>query len=461
MTCIKEAPVTARHIKRMMWTYRPELLARPVPRYTSYPTAAEFTPSVGAPELEAALDAIEPDSDVSLYVHIPYCQEICWYCACNTGKANKAHRLHAYLEALEQEIYRVAERVKGKAHVRRIAFGGGSPNAIAAGDFVRLLQTLIVAFNAVDPVISLELDPRGFDGRWATVMAVLDIERVSLGVQTFAPHVQAAVGRIQPYEDISRTVDYLRAAGVRSVNFDLMYGLPHQSQADLDDAIDKSIALGADRIALFGYAHVPSIVPRQRRIDAADLPDQPTRFDMAAQGYDRFTAAGYQAVGFDHFAKPDDALAIAARNSTLRRNFQGFTEDPADNLIGLGATAISSFPGALIQNEKNAGVYRTRLSEGQFPAALGILRSGADRAHGRVIETLLCQGQADLAPIGGGAAYRADLLSFIAAGLAELEGDALRLTSAALPYARTIAALFDPYRTVAPTGARGRFSTAV
>lgn len=448
-------------VRCIMWTYRPELLARPVPRYTSYPTAAEFTSAVGAADLEASFASLAPDSDVSLYVHIPYCQEICWYCACNTGKANKAHRLHAYLEALEQEIYRVAERLRGKAQVKRIAFGGGSPNAIAAGDFVRLLQTLIVAFNAVDPVLSIEIDPRGFDDRWATVMAVLDIARVSLGVQTFAPHVQAAIGRIQPYEDIARTVDYLRAAGVSSLNFDLMYGLPHQTQADLDDAIDKSIALGADRIALFGYAHVPSIVPRQRQISAADLPDQPTRFDMAAKGYDRFTEAGYHAVGFDHFAKPDDALASAARTGTLRRNFQGFTEDPADILIGLGATAISSLPGLLVQNEKNTGVYRTRLSEGQFPAALGILRSDADRAHGRVIETLLCQGRADLAPIGGGALYRADLLSFIAAGLAELEGDRLCLTPAALPYARTIAALFDPYRTRPVSGNRGRFSNAV
>ena len=444
-----------------MWTYRPDLLARPVPRYTSYPTAAEFSSAVGVRDLDAALSDVPHGSDVSLYVHIPYCQEICWYCACNTGKANKAYRLNAYLEALEQEIYLVAQRLQGKARVRRIAFGGGSPNAIAAGDFVRLLQTLIVAFEAVDPVLSVEIDPRGFDDRWATVMAVLDIARVSLGVQTFAPHVQAAIGRIQPYDDIARTVDYLRAAGVSSINFDLMYGLPHQLPADLDDAIDKSLALGADRIALFGYAHVPSIVPRQRQINPADLPDQSARFAMAAHGYDRFVAAGYHAVGFDHFAKPGDALAIAAKDGTLRRNFQGFTEDPADSLIGLGATAISSFPGALIQNEKNTGVYRLRLGEGQLPAALGILRTDTDRAHGRVIETLLCQGRADLAPIGGGAAYHADLLSFIAAGLAQLEGDEVRLTSAALPYARTIAALFDPYRTAAPSGARGRFSTAV
>ncbi len=440
-----------------MWTYYPDLLARPVPRYTSYPTAAEFTPATGAQAMEEALSAVPAGSDISLYVHIPYCEQICWYCACNTGKANKAHRLRAYMEALEQEIALVARKLEGRARARRIAFGGGSPNAIPAIDFVRLLDTLTVAFQADDPVISVEIDPRGFDDWWAAMLAGTNVKRVSLGVQTFAPQVQAAIGRVQPYETIARAVEYLRAAGVQSINFDLMYGLAHQGMAELDDSIGQSIALGADRIALFGYAHVPSIVPRQRQISAEDLPDQETRFRMAAHGYDRFTAAGYIPVGFDHFAKPDDALGLAMRDGTLRRNFQGFTEDPAEILIGFGATAISGFPDRLLQNEKNSGVYRNMVGEGQLPAALGVMRSAEDRTHGAVIEALLCYGRADLSQLGDLHPYRLDLAPFLARQLVELDGAQLTLAPAALPYARSIAALFDPYR----TQHQGRFSHAV
>ncbi len=440
-----------------MWTYCPELLARPVPRYTSYPTAAEFTAGVGEAAMDEALAMVPDGSDISLYVHIPYCQEICWYCACNTGKANKLHRLHAYMEALEREIALVAKKLEGRARARRIAFGGGSPNALPAVDFVRLLDTLTVAFHAEDPVISVEIDPRNFDDWWAAMLAGANVQRVSFGVQTFAPQVQAAIGRVQPYEMIAQGVEYLRAAGVRSINFDLMYGLPHQGLEELDDSISKSIELGADRIALFGYAHVPNMVPRQRQIREADLPDQETRFRMAAHGYDRFTAAGYIPVGFDHFARPDDALAIATQNGTLRRNFQGFTEDPAEVLVGLGATAISGFPDRLLQNEKNSGIYRTMLGEGRLPAALGVMRSAADNAHGAVIEAVLCRGSADLSSLGGGDEYRLDLDPFLLRKLVTLQGDQLTLAPAALPYARSIAALFDPYR----TRHQGRFSHAV
>ena len=440
-----------------MWTYCPDLLARPVPRYTSYPTAAEFTPTVERAAMDEALAAVPLGSEISLYVHIPFCEEICWYCACNTSKSNKAHRLRAYMEALEQEIALVARKLGGRARARRIAFGGGSPNAIPAVDFVRLLDTLSVAFHAENPVISVEIDPRSFDEWWAAMLAGTNVERVSLGVQTFAPAVQEAIGRIQPYDTIARSVDYLRGAGVQSINFDLMYGLPHQGMAELDDSIDKSIALGADRIALFGYAHVPTIVPRQRQIRAQDLPDQATRFRMAAHGYDRFVAAGYIPVGFDHFAKPGDALALAAQDGTLRRNFQGFTEDPAEILIGLGATAISGFPDRLLQNEKNTGVYRSALEAGALPAALGVMRSAEDAAHAAVIEALLCRGTVDLASVGGSAPYRLDLAPFLSQQLVRLDGDRLTLEPHALPYARSIAALFDPYR----TQHHGRFSHAV
>lgn len=293
-----------------MWPYHPELLATPVPRYTSYPTAAEFGP------LDTALyhKALEgAHGDISLYVHIPFCERICHYCGCNTGAANRRQRLQSYLDALEREIRTVSGLLPRDARVRRISFGGGSPNALDPVDFARLVESLFVAFPVTDPVFSIELDPRSLTKAWGSVIASVGIERASLGVQTFAAHCQQAIGRVQSEDSIVAAVDLLRDSGVTSLNFDLMYGLPGQSQADLRDSLQRTRVLGADRVALFGYAHVPHIVSRQRAIDASALPDQRERFRMADFGYAYFVTHGYTPVGFDHFAAPGrDPLASAA-----------------------------------------------------------------------------------------------------------------------------------------------------
>jgi oxygen-independent coproporphyrinogen-3 oxidase len=441
-------------IAALMWPYHPNLLARPVPRYTSFPTAAEFTPAVGVDALEEALAATR--GDISLYVHIPYCEQICWYCGCNTGAANKSARLTSYLEALTREIALVGAKLGERCRVRRIAFGGGSPNAISSFDFVRLVNTLTLAFRLDNPVWSVELDPRGFTQAWAVAMQGVGVSRASLGVQTFSPSLQARIGRVQPLDSIERCTDQLRGAGVTSINYDLMYGLPGQSWDDIEHALAETLRLGADRIALFGYAHVPHLLPRQRRIDASELPGQDARFAMAERGYRWLVDQGYVPVGFDHFARPGDALAQATVAGRLRRNFQGFTEDPSPVLIGLGASAISSFPTALVQNEKNAGRYRMMLSQGRLTGALGLRRSAEDQRLGAIIEGVLCQGWtpitlADLESVAAG------LEPFVRAGLVEVEALRLTLKPGALPYARTIAALFDPYR---QDGVK-RFSTAV
>lgn len=440
-----------------MWSYYPELLARPVPRYTSYPTAAEFSGAVGEADMAAGLADIAPGTEYSLYVHIPYCQHICWYCACNTGAANKSARLNAYMDALHQEIALVARALGGRGKAARIAFGGGSPNALAPVDFVRMLDALLMAFNADKPVMSVEIDPRTFDAGWGEMLKGAGIARASFGVQTFDPAVQAAIGRVQPYERIVDGMRMLRDAGMDSVNFDLMYGLPEQSLDILEDSLEKTVALGADRIALFGYAHVPHLVPRQRQIKPEYLPGQSERFDMAAFGYDYLVKAGYVPVGFDHFARPGDALAQAALDGTLRRNFQGFTDDPAEVLIGLGSTAISGFPDRLIQNDKNPGSYRTRIDKGRLPAALGVLRTPDDREHAIVIEDILCRNAANLDPVGGVQRYAHDLAPFLNRNLISFDGATMRLSAGALPYARSIAAVFDPYRAQQPN----RFSNAV
>lgn len=437
-----------------MWTYHPDLLAIPVPRYTSFPTAAEFGEGIGAPQLDAALAG--ENGDVSLYVHIPFCEKICWYCGCNTSVANRTDRVASYLDALHREVVLVAERLPNAARVSRIAFGGGSPNGISPVDFVRLVDALTLQFHTSRPVVSIELDPRTLGPDWAAVIGAVGISRASLGVQTFAPDLQKAIGRIQPARMIEQSTAMLRGAGVTSLNFDLMYGLPGQTMAHLEDSLERTVTLGADRIALFGYAHVPHLIARQRKIDATDLPDAAERFAMAAFGYEYLLNAGYVPVGFDHFARPGDPLAQATMAGHLRRNFQGFTEDQAPVLIGLGASAISSFPQLLVQNEKNTGRYRMMLSQERLTANRGIARSAEDRRRGAVIEALLCRGRAhvdaDLA-----AEALPLLRPYINAGLCETDGADLAILPGGLPYARSIAARFDPYR----KDSLRRFSSAV
>ena len=437
-----------------MWNYYPELLETPVPRYTSFPTAAEFGSGIGAEDVEAALQRAR--GDVSLYLHVPFCEKICWYCGCNTGAANKTQRLASYLDALHREIAITGVRLGREVKVRRIAFGGGSPNAISPTDFVRLVDALTLHMPLYDPAWSIELDPRTLTADWCQVMGVVGVSYASLGVQTFDPALQAAIGRVQPDAEIARAVDMLRTNGIRSLNFDLMYGLPGQTLAMLEQTLERTIKLGADRIALFGYAHVPHLIPRQRRIDGSNLPDQAQRFAMAAFGYRLLTSAGYVPVGFDHFAKPGDPMAGAVEQGTLRRNFQGFTDDQARTLLGLGASAIGCFPDLLVQNEKNAGRYRMLLSQDRLPAAHGIRRSADDQRRGAVIEALLCHGKASLdADLATEAATR--LAPFTQRGLAWLDQGMLTIAPGGLPYARTIAAIFDPYR---QDSAR-RFSSAV
>ena len=439
-------------IRSAMWTYHPDLLAQPVPRYTSYPTAAQFTTEVGAADLAARLDGVDANAPLSLYVHIPYCHDICWYCGCNTGAANRAHRLTAYVEALEREIALVAAHLRGRGRVARIAFGGGSPNSLPLVDFVRLLQQLLLCFDAHQPEISVELDPRRLDIQWIATMAAMGIGRVNLGVQTFTPHVQSAIGRIQPLDMVERTADQLRSAGI-ATGFDLMYGLPGQSLDDLAATLEASITMRPARIALFGYAHMPQLLPRQRRIDGRALPDLATRFEMAAQGHRLLTEAGYDAIGFDHFALPDDSIARAAREGRLRRNFQGFTDDPAEILLGLGASAISQFPDLIVQNEKQAGPWRERVERGSLTATRGTLCTADDRRRGRIIEAILCHGEAHVDAI----TPMPDLKRFERLGLVRVDGADVRLTPDALPYARSIAAAFDSYLRPAEM----RFSHAV
>ena len=235
-----------------MWPYHPELLARPVPRYTSFPTAAEFHDGIGNDAYEAELDALAPGTPVSLYLHIPYCHEICWYCGCNTGAANRTSRLASYLESLHAEIATLSRRIGDKAYIYRVAFGGGSPNAIAPAEFERLVKALRDSFAMEGAVLSIELDPRSYTPEWTETLARAGVHRASLGVQTFDSAIQKNIGRIQPGEMITGVTGELRRAGVESINFDLMYGLPGQSVATLEASLEEALKLRPERLAVFG-----------------------------------------------------------------------------------------------------------------------------------------------------------------------------------------------------------------
>ena len=443
---------------KTMWTYHPDLLAKPVPRYTSYPTAAEFHDGVGEQHQRVGLAAVTVDEPLSLYVHIPYCREICWYCGCNTGAANRTQRLAKYLEFLSREIDLVASALDGRGRVARISFGGGSPNAIAPHQFTALVDHVRLAFGGAQaPLISVEIDPRGLDAEFAAALAAARVTRASLGVQTFDPAVQAAIGRIQPAETIVQAVELLRAGGIDSLNFDLMYGLPMQSEASLVDALSRSQALGADRLAVFGYAHVPHLIPRQRQIDADALPGACERFAQASFAHDLLVGEGWTQVGFDHFARPHDSLAAAAREGRVRRNFQGFTDDPCDTLIGLGASAISRFANCLVQNERNSGRYGMMLGAGRMAAVRGIETPGSERVRARMIEALLSHGSADLTQLPERLRVRDRLAEFDRAGLIDWVGWHLQLRPECWPYARSVASGLDRWR----TGSEAQLSNAV
>lgn len=444
--------------------YLPALAARAVPRYTSYPTAAEFGAAVGAGDQAAALDAIAPGAPVSLYLHIPYCEQICWYCGCNTRAVGRPQRLDVYRAAIEAEIATVSARMRGR--VTAVHFGGGSPNALSPEAFAEICCTLRQRFDiAPDAQWAAEIDPRFFGRAHAYAFARAGIGRISVGAQSFAPLVQAAIGRIQPFAKVAAAVAEARAAGIARINLDLMYGLPGQSLDDIAATVAAARRLAPDRVGMFGYAHLPAIISRQRRIDASKLPGPQARFWQQALAHDLWVEAGYDAVGFDHFARPDDSLAMAARAGALRRNFQGFTDDPASTLIGLGASAISQFDGLIVQNEKHVGRYRMAVLGGELAGMRGVVRDAHDVAAAALIERLLCDGRVDVASLAARHRTTAEQLchdpaaldALAEAGVIVRDGWTIAVTSMGAPYARLAAAAFDRYR----AASQGRFSAAV
>jgi len=441
------------------------LIRATVPRYTSYPTAPHFSAEVGADTYGGFLDrAAAADGPVSLYVHIPFCHSICHYCGCTTKASRRYAPIEAYVEILRSEIAMVAARI-GRRTVSHIHWGGGTPNLLSAaafeaivGDFHRFFDVGSQAEHAI------ELDPRHLGEGRARFLAGIGVNRASLGVQDFDPTVQAAIGRIQPAETVAAAVEQLRGAGISSLSFDLIYGLPEQSVSSIERTVEAAIALAPDRISLFGYAHVPWFRINQKLIDASKLPGSEQRLELERTAHGSIAAAGYAPIGIDHFARPGDAMAVALSQRTLRRNFQGYTTDRADTLIGFGASSIGRTPAGYAQNVTDTGNWRERITGGRLATERGRVLTPEDRLRADVIEQILCFFDADLAETAARhgadpAIFSADvdkLAPLVRAGWVAADGGKVAIVRNGAELARLVASAFDAY-----LGTGGRHSVAV
>lgn len=381
---------------------QPPLVDIRVPRYTSYPPANHFSPAIG-PETHASwLGELNPSEPVSLYVHIPFCRRLCLFCACRTQGTSRAEPLDRYLDHLEIEIGLVAAALPGRLQVVHLHLGGGTPTLLSAGRLGRLGAMIRAAFDLAEGAeIAVEVDPTEIDAARLDALAALGVTRASLGIQDFDPHVQSAIGRRQSVEQTLAAAEGLRERGVASLNVDLLYGLPFQTTASLHRTLQAVERVAPDRIALYGYAHVPWAARRQRLIPEASLPDGPTRlalFDFARR---LLLWRGYRQVGIDHFAMPGDPLVAASRSGTLRRNFQGYTTDRAPTLIGLGASAISRLPQGYAQNLAGTADWQDVLGQNRLATQRGHALGAEDRARGAIVESLLCSFSADIAGAAG------------------------------------------------------------
>ena len=434
---------------------RPETLKRyaaPVPRYTSYPTAPHFSDKVGAQQYRKWLKALPEKAKLSLYLHIPYCDQLCWYCGCNTKATQRYEPIARYVEALEAEMDLVEAQL-GPGHVvEHIHFGGGSPNILHPEDIVRVGKKLksLVQFSP-DMEFAVEVDPRIMPDDRIAAFAEAGVNRVSVGVQDFAPQVQLAINRMQSFQKTRAVIEGFRKHGVKSVNIDLVYGLPYQTRDSVEDTIEKVVTLKPDRVALFGYAHLPQRLSHQRLIPEDQLPDLAERFAQANRAANKLVEAGYVRVGLDHFALPGDRLACG----DIRRNFQGYTTDEAGILIGIGASAIGRLPQGYVQNAVATPEYIRRVGSGEFAVERGHEMSREDEVRSLAIERLMCSfhfPERELNQRFGKAAAEVVeearlLLDSDTDGLidADPDGDGFRVTEKGRLFVRSIASVFDSY----------------
>lgn len=432
-----------------------EAYDRPVPRYTSYPTALHFD-DISAERIAERLRERASDDPVSLYVHVPFCEKLCWYCACNRVIEKDRSASHRFVDALVEELAR-KERWIGDRPVVQIHFGGGTPTYLPPGEMRRLGGEIDDRFEvAADAEISVEIDPRACDADRVDALAEVGFNRASIGVQDHDPSVQEAIHRRQPAETTRRTVDRLRDAGFESINFDLIYGLPRQTVASFEQTLRDLVDWEADRIAVYSYAHVPWRHPAQKHLEEVGLPETETKFDIFTRAVERLTDAGMQYIGLDHFAAPDDGLAEAFREGTLRRNFQGYSTHRETEIFALGPSGISQAGAAYFQNQKELDDYYEALDESEraLPVSRGCLLDRDDRIRRETIVHAMCRSELEFDGLSDRlgvdfADYFADELAALEPleedGLVDVGEASVSVEPLGRLFLRHIAAVFDAY----------------
>lgn len=430
-----------------------------VPRYTSYPTAPQFSDAVGSARFLDWIQAITPGSRISLYLHVPFCRRLCWFCACRTQGTHSDDPVVAYVETLKTEVRLLGSLLPPGVTLSRLHWGGGTPTMMPAGAMRDLAGTVFDAVPLGEGAeFSVEIDPNEIDEARLDALAAAGMNRASIGVQDFDAEIQTIIGRDQTYEVTRDAVTMIRERGVASLNADILYGLPNQTRARLSDSVQKLLSLSPDRVALYGYAHVPWMARRQQMIPSDTLPRPEERLALFDTARRLFHWDGYEDIGIDHFARPHDGLAVAARNGTLRRNFQGYTDDTAPVLVGLGASSISRFPQGFAQMDSATSSWTKAVREGRFATHRGHAFQGEDLLRARIIEALMCDfavRTAELVADFGLSRAQADAMF---APVAEAFGDfvvhnaeGLSIPMAGRPLTRMIAARFDAY-SMAKTG---------
>lgn len=457
------------------WEFDADLLRRhdrPGPRYTSYPTAPQFHDRFGPSDLEAATARSRAAGrPLSLYVHVPFCTSPCFYCGCNRIITRDTTRSVAYVDRVLAEAAQMAPLFGKEQEVVQLHLGGGTPNFLPLAQMRRLVEGLRGLFRFAGGEgtdISIELDPRAIDPDGVAVLGSLGFNRASLGVQDFHPQVQEAINRIQPAGQTLAVMQACRRHGLASVNVDLIYGLPHQSLTGFADTVDQVLELRPDRLAVYGYAHMPAMFRAQRQIDPAALPDPEHKLGLLGVAVERLTAAGYQYIGLDHFALPDDPLAQAQRAGQLHRNFMGYTTHAGTDLVGLGVSAISHIAGSYSQNPRELGHWESAVDAGRLPVWRGLQLSDQDRIRADLIQTLMCHGKVERQPFGQrhgldfGRYFAADLQrlqALVDDGLAYCDDTGIGATASGRPLLRLLAMCFDQY--LHADQQKGAFSRAI
>jgi oxygen-independent coproporphyrinogen III oxidase len=425
-----------------------------LPRYTSYPTAPHFSAAIGPGTYAEWLKAIPQHAAASLYLHVPFCRSMCWYCGCHTSVARRDEPIAVYESALRCEIDLVSRQIGRRINVEHIHFGGGTPTIMAPESFTDLIGLIRHCFFVAPTAeIAVEIDPRTLTSAMVNALGLGGVTRASLGVQSFDPVIQRAINRVQSFEETAAATTNLRRAGISGINFDLIYGLPHQTIASCLDTVQRCVELRPDRFSVFGYAHVPAFKKYQRKIDEAWLPDSSERYEQACAIAEALQQAGYTQIGLDHFALPDDAMVTAQREGRLRRNFQGYTTDISNVLLGFGASAIGQLPQGYVQNDVQISAYEERVAAGRLATVKGYALTADDRLRAEIIERIMCDFGVDLAQICArhGSAAEAMLKSsprlrdLISDGVVELEGTSLAVADNSRFLVRTVAAAFDAH----------------